>query len=237
MKCKLPLFFGISLLSFSCYSQEFLVSQFSKCEPSGWRQYEIEGAKEKARFYSYTAYCFDKKRKMEREIEFKCMGEDGGILFDDCLKSGALKTLKREKTSDHGSYEAGLAVIKHQNIYAKTGGPYKYEECIPGILTTREIGQNAESQRLYTFDTVCKTSLGFVFESKIECIDDSKFPPSYLECIKKKDRLKWKDSGGYDKDDFDPKKMNVNQSDRSIREEKEKNKIQKMDKKIKVQKQ
>jgi hypothetical protein len=31
--------------------------------------------------------------------------------------------------------------------------------------------------------------------------------------------------------------MNVNQSDRSIREEKEKNKIQKVDKTIKVQKQ
>ncbi len=174
---------------------------------------------------------------MEREIEFKCMGEDGGILFDDCLKSGALKTLKNEKTSEYTKYEAGLAAIKHQNINAKTGGSYKYEECIPGILTTREIGEKAESLRLYTFNTVCKTSMGFVFESKIECIDDSKFPPSYLDCIKKKDRLKWIDSGSYDKDDFEPKKMNVNQSDRSISEEKEKNKSQNIDKKIRFQKQ
>lgn len=237
MKFKLALFLVFSSLPLICYSQAFLVSQFTKCEPMGWRQYEIEGTKEKTRFYSYAANCFDKKKQMEREIEFKCMGEDGGILFDDCLKSGALKTLKREKTSDYGRYKDKLAFIKHQNIYGKTGGPYKYEECVPGILTTSEINQSAEPQRLYTFDTVCKTSLGFVFESKIECISDSKSPPSYLECIKKKDSLKLIETGSYDKDDFDPKKMDVNQSDRSIREEKEKNKIQKVDKTIKVQKQ
>ena len=116
MKFKLALFLVFSSLSLICYSQAFLESQFSKCEPMGWRQYEIEGTKEKTRFYSYAANCFDKKKQMEREIEFKCMGEDGGVLFDDCLKSGALKTLKREKTSEYGRYKDKLAFIKHQNI-------------------------------------------------------------------------------------------------------------------------